>query len=89
MELSTRKLEQALSIRRKIDVLERRLRRLIGGASGSGGATRVWRRGGKRRMSAAARAKIAATARARWVRVKRHGKAKRAATEALGPGPGH
>jgi len=67
MDLSTRKLEQALSIRRQIDALERRLRGLVGGAGG--GATAVApQRGGKRRLSASARAKIAAAARARWAR---------------------
>src|SRR5438552_9379274 len=64
MDLSTRNLEQALSIRRQIDALERRLRGLVGGAGG-GAATAAPRRGGRRRMSAAARAKIAAAARAR------------------------
>jgi len=66
MDLSTRNLEQALSIRRQIDALERRLRGLVRG----GAATTAPRRGGRRRMSAAARAKIAAAARARWARIK-------------------
>ena len=69
MDLSTRNLEQALSIRRQIDALERRLRGLVG-ATGGAAAGRVSRRGGKRRLSAAARAKIAAAARARWARVR-------------------
>jgi hypothetical protein len=67
MDLSTRNLKQALSIRRQIDALERRLRGLVGG-TGGGGPTAAPRRGGKRRLSAAARAKIAAAARARWAR---------------------
>src|SRR5437660_12644793 len=75
MDLSTRNLEQALSIRRQIDALERRLRGLVGGAGG-GGATAAPRGGGRRRMSAAARAKIAAAARARWARVRARGGAK-------------
>src|ERR1700739_1751986 len=68
MDLSTRNLEQALSIRRQIDALERRLRGLVGSTSGGASTTAAPRRGGKRRMSAAARAKIAAAARARWAR---------------------
>jgi|ERR1700736_2199108 len=69
MELSTRSLEQALSIRRQIDALERRLRALVRTAGEGSTATRA-RRIGKRRMSATARAKIAAAARARWARIK-------------------
>jgi len=67
MDLSTRNLEQALSIRRQIDALERRLRGLVG-STGGGVSTAAPRRGGKRRMSAASRAKIAEAARARWAR---------------------
>ena len=74
MDLSTRNLEQALSIRRQIDALERRFRGLVGGAGG--GAMAARRRGPSRRMSAAARAKIAAAARARWARIKGRGGAK-------------
>jgi hypothetical protein len=69
MDLSTRNLEQALSIRRQIDALERRLRGLVDGTGGGGAAKAApaWR-GGKRQLSAGARAKIAAAARARWAR---------------------
>jgi len=35
MDLSTRSLEQALSVRRQIDALERRLRGLVGGGGGT------------------------------------------------------
>ena len=69
MDLSTRNLMHALSIRRQIDALERRLRTLVG-ATGGGAAATTTHRGGKRRLSAAARAKIAAAARARWARVR-------------------
>jgi hypothetical protein len=68
MDLSTRKLEQALSIRRQIDALERRLRGLVGGMSGGAATAPARRGGGRRRLSTAARAKIAAAARARWAR---------------------
>ena len=67
MDLSTRNLEQALAIRRQIDALERRLRGLVGG-TGGGAVSATPRRGGKRQLSASARAKIAAAARARWAR---------------------
>jgi hypothetical protein len=67
MDLSTRNLEEALSIRRQIDALERRLRALVGGGDTF---TTAPRHGGRRRMSTAARAKIAAAARARWARIK-------------------
>src|ERR1700739_879393 len=69
MDISTRNLEQALSIRRQIDALARRVRGLVGGtSSGAASATATARRGGRRRLSAAARGKIAAAARARWAR---------------------
>jgi hypothetical protein len=74
MDLSTRNLEQALSIRRQIDALERRFRGLVSGA-GVGGGGAAPRRGSRRRMSAAVRAKIAAAARARWARIKGRAKA--------------
>jgi hypothetical protein len=78
MDLSTRNLEQALSIRRQIDALERRFRGLVGGASGGAPAVGA-RRGGRRHLSAAARAKIAAAARARWARVRARGGGAKAA----------
>ena len=80
MELSTRNLERALSIRRQIDSLQRRLISLISSVGcGVGAVTTPRRRTGRRKMSAAARAKIAAAARARWARVKAgRGKAKAA-----------
>jgi hypothetical protein len=65
MDLSLKSLEEAVSIRRKIDILERSLASLFSAASGSTAKS------GKRRMSAATRAKIAAAARARWAKQKR------------------
>jgi hypothetical protein len=78
MDLSTRNLEKALSIRRQIDALQRRLTSLVSSVgSGVGAGTSPRRRTGRRKMSAASRAKIAAAARARWARVKAgRGKAK-------------
>jgi hypothetical protein len=80
MDLSTRNLEQALSIRRQIDALERRLRGLVGGSSvGAAKSAAPRRRGGKRQLSTSARAKIAAAARARWARFRAGRGAKKAA----------
>ena len=71
MDLSARNLEKALSIRRQIDALQRRLTTLVSSVGwGVGAGTSSRRRTGRRKMSAAARAKIAAAARARWVRVR-------------------
>jgi hypothetical protein len=76
MDLSTRNLERALSIRRQIDALQRRLTSLVSSVGwGVGAVTSPRRRAGRRKMPAAARAKIAAAARARWARF-RAGKGK-------------
>jgi hypothetical protein len=67
MDTSAKALQEAISIRRKIDALEKRLTSIIGvGAAPAGPVAR----GGRRRMSAATRAKLAAAARARWARRK-------------------
>ena len=73
MDISLKSLEEAASIRRKIETLEKRLDAILR-ASPSGSPTRR----GKRRMSAQARAKIAAAMRARWA--KRKGKAAHVST---------
>src|SRR5436189_5365198 len=65
MELSLKALEEAVSIRRQIDTLERRLASVLGGTPT--GTTTMRDRG---RMPAATRAKLAAAARARWARLK-------------------
>src|ERR1700736_2355311 len=65
MDLSLRSLEEAVSIRRQIDTLERRLASMLGSAPAHSTST-----GGRRRISAATRAKLAAAARARWARQK-------------------
>jgi hypothetical protein len=62
MHISLGSLEEALSIRRQMDALEKRLSTLLGGSPST--------RKGKRRMSAQARAKIAAAMRARWAQRK-------------------
>jgi len=71
MDISRDSLEKALSIRRQIETLESRLAALLGRAISSRPTTGK----GRRHMSAAARAKIAAAARARWARF-RAGKGK-------------
>jgi hypothetical protein len=66
MDTSINSLERALSIRHQIDTLENRLAALLGRTTSSHITTGK----GRRRMSPAARAKIAAAARARWAKVK-------------------
>jgi hypothetical protein len=66
-------LERALHLRRQIDQLNEVLKELFGPSPVSLDATQkaaAGKRGGRRRMSAAARAKIAAAQRARWARSK-------------------
>jgi hypothetical protein len=65
MDISLKSLEEAVGIRRQIAMLEKRLGSLLG-ASPATPSTRT----GKRRMSAQARAKIAAAMRARWAKRK-------------------
>jgi hypothetical protein len=69
MDLSLKTLEEAVSIRRQIDTLERRLASILGGIS-----TGLTAKSGRRRMSAATRAKLSAAARARWAKQKAGGK---------------
>ena len=78
MDTSLNSLEEALSIRRKMDTLEKRLASILGTTISLGSTTSR----GPQRMSAATRAKIAAAARARWARVK----AGRTATPIIVPG---
>jgi hypothetical protein len=66
MHISLSSLEEALSIRRQIDTLGKRMAALLGHAISSDSIAE----NGRRRMSAAARAKIAAAQRARWAKVK-------------------
>jgi len=60
--ITLKKLEEAVGIRRQMEALEKRLSLLLGGAA-SGSTTRQGRR-----MSASARAKLAAAAKARWAK---------------------
>ncbi|PYJ90920.1 MAG: hypothetical protein DME62_16215, partial [Verrucomicrobia bacterium] len=65
MDTSLKSLEEALSIRREINTLEKRLASLLGTAL----SRSAFRTGGKR-MSAATRAKLSAAAKARWAKRK-------------------
>lgn len=76
MDLSLKRLEEALRIRRQIDSLERRLFALIGGGRSTSTSTSSKKRAGRCRMSAATRVKLAAPARGRWARGKRGGTAR-------------
>jgi hypothetical protein len=67
MDISLNSLEQALSVRRQIDTLEKRFAALLGRTMSSDSTTGK----GRRHVSAATRAKIAAAARARWARTRR------------------
>jgi hypothetical protein len=66
MHISLDSLEEALSIRRQMDTLEKRLSTLLAGSPSTAAVTHK----GKRRMSAQARAKIAAAMRAQWAKRK-------------------
>lgn len=63
MELSLKRLEEAVSIRRQMESLQKRLSAIFGG-----GPSASPRRGGRRKVSAATRAKLASAAKARWAR---------------------
>ena len=76
--LSVKELKQAVAIRERIDGLQRDLDRITGAQAApvKNGAPR---RKQKRRMSAAARAKISAAAKARWAKRKGRGRVPRLA----------
>ena len=67
MDISVKALEEAVSIRRQIDNLERRLSSILGGAPAR--PTTAPARSG-RYFSPSTRAKLAAAAKARWARLK-------------------
>lgn len=66
--LSAEQLRRAAAIKDQIDTLENELGKILGGAAVSGSTS-----GGKRVMSASARARIAAAQKARWAKVKGNG----------------
>src|SRR5207249_4127746 len=65
MDISVKALEEAISIRRQIDNLEKRLSSILGGAPPA-----TTRPAGARYFSPATRAKLSAAARARWARLR-------------------
>jgi len=66
MHISLNSLEEALSVRRQIDTLEKRLGILLGRGISSDSATEK----SHRRISAATREKMGAAARLRWAKIK-------------------
>jgi hypothetical protein len=66
MDLSLQQLQRALSIKEQIAKLERQYSKLFSGASTDGSGTPKKQRRGKRTMSAAAKAKIAASKKKWW-----------------------
>jgi hypothetical protein len=68
MDISLKSLEEALSIRRQISTLEKRLAAILEISVPSQST-----RGGRARISAATRAKLFAAAKARWAKLKRSG----------------
>jgi hypothetical protein len=62
--ISVQKLKRVLEIKQEIEDLEKELGQLLGDELPA--ATRPARRSGKRKMSAAAKARISATQKARW-----------------------
>jgi hypothetical protein len=80
MDISVKALEEAVSIRRQIDNLERRLSSILGGAPARPAVTAPAQRA--RYFSPSTRAKLSSAARARWARLK--GGAKPAPTKKKG-----
>lgn len=70
MDTSVKALEEAISIRRQIDTLERRLSSILGGRALPTTTTTTTRPAGARYFSPSTRAKLAAAARARWARLR-------------------
>jgi hypothetical protein len=66
MDISVQTLQEAVSIRRQIDTLQKRLSSILSGSHASSATAKE----GRRPMPAATRAKLAAAARARWARIK-------------------
>jgi hypothetical protein len=80
MDISVKALEEAVSIRRQIDNLERRLSSILGGAPARPAVTTPAQKA--RYFSPSTRAKLSSAARARWARLK--GGAKPAPTKKKG-----
>jgi hypothetical protein len=70
IDLSAKQLRRAAQIKDMIDRLQRGLGRLLGGGVANGRSATKTPRKRRRKMSAAARAKISAAAKARWAKRK-------------------
>jgi hypothetical protein len=70
MDTSVKALEEAISIRRQIDSLERRLSSLLGSATPASTVRPAVRPARSRYFSPSTRAKLAAAAKARWARLR-------------------
>ena len=70
MDISVKALEEAVSLRRQIDNLGRRLSSILGGAPARPVAAAPTRKQAGRYFSPSTRSKLAAAARARWARLK-------------------
>jgi hypothetical protein len=71
MDISVKALEEAVSIRRQIDNLERRLSSILGGAPARPTTpTRAATRAERRYFSPTTRAKLSAAAKARWAKLR-------------------
>ena len=68
MDISVKALEEAVSIRRQIDNLERRLSSILGGAPARPAAAAPTQ--ARRYFSPSTRAKLSSAARARWAKLK-------------------
>lgn len=68
MDLSLEKLKEAVSIREQIHALERRIASLFGGSQETPAKVGGRKRRGRRAVSAETRAKLAASAKARWAK---------------------
>jgi hypothetical protein len=68
MDISVKALEEAISIRRQIDSLERRLSSILGGRALP--TTTTTRPAGARYFSPSTRAELAAASKARWARLR-------------------
>jgi len=79
MDISLESLEEAVSIRRKIETLEKRIDAILQGSPSTSSPRR-----GELRMSAESRARIAAAMSARWA--KKKGRAATASTRRKGGG---
>lgn len=70
IQLTSKQLRHAANIKDKIENLQSELTHLLGGSTVANGSPAKATVPRKRKMSAAARAKISAAAKARWARVR-------------------